>query len=180
MRHKSRKHRKKPMGQAALRRIQVAVAAAADTVAAYDRKRFAWGFIVSLSALALGTYHPAMAQDKRSQDWKQGPYDPDQDDLAVRTSTTAGRNASNMAGRAAPTPDYDRGAAPPIRLAANEDPPGGSKQPFDVPEGELEGALLTFSRQANLQILYSSELVTGLRSRGVQGDYTPDEALTRH
>ena len=167
------------MGEAALRRIQAAVAAAADTVAGYDRKRFAWGFIVSLSALALGTYHPAMAQDKRSQDWKQGPYDPDQDKLSFRTNAPNGRSAFDSAGRAARTPDYDRGAAPPIRLAANEEPLGGSKQPFDVPEGDLEGAPLTFSRQANLQILYSSELVTGLRSRGVQGDYTPDEALTR-
>jgi iron complex outermembrane receptor protein len=179
MRHKSRKHRKKRMGEAALHRIQAAVVAAADTVAGYDRKRFTWGFIVSLSALALGSYHPAMAQDKRLQDWKQGPYDPDQDELALRANAKSGRSAFDLAGRAARTPDYDRGAAPPIRLAANEDPPGGSKQPFDVPAGDLEGALFTFSGQANLQILYSSDLVTGLRTRGVQGDYTPDEALTR-
>ena len=179
MRHKSRKHRKKPVREAALRRIQAAVAAASETVAGYDRKRFAWGFIVSLSALALGTYHPAMAQDKRSQDWKQGPYDPDQDKLGFRSNATGGRSAFDVPGRAGRTADYDRAAAPPLRMAANEDPPGGSKQPFDVPEGELEGALLTFSRQANLQILYSSELVSGLRSRGVQGDYTPDEALAR-
>jgi iron complex outermembrane receptor protein len=179
MRHKIRKHRKKPMGEAALRRVQAAVAAAADTVAGYDRKRFAWGFIVSLSALTLGAYHPAMAHDKRSQDWKQGPYDPDQDDAAFRANGTSGRSAFDFAGRAGRTPDYDRGATPPIRLAANEEPPGGSKHPFDVPEGDLEGALLNFSRQANLQILYSSDLVTGLRSRGVQGDYTPDEALNR-
>lgn len=166
------------MGEAALRRIQAAVASATETVAAYDRKRFAWSFIVSLSALALGTYHPAMAQDKRSQDWNQGPHDPEQDDLALRAGAT-GRDRLDSAGRAVRTPDYDRGAAPPIRLAANEESPGGSKQPFDVSEGDLEGALFTFSGQANLQILYSSELVTGLRSRGVQGDYTPDEALTR-
>jgi iron complex outermembrane receptor protein len=167
------------MGEAALRRIQAAVAAAADTVAGYDRKRFAWGFIVSLSALALGTYHPAMAQDKQRQDWKQGAYDPDQDDLALQGNAAAGRSAVDSTKRAGRTPDYDRGAPTLIRLAANEESPGGSKQPFDVPEGELEGALFTFSGQANLQILYSSDLVTGLRSRGVQGDYTPDEALTR-
>ncbi|MGD9729319.1 MAG: hypothetical protein AB7V39_23495, partial [Nitrospiraceae bacterium] len=117
MRHKIRKHRKKPMGEAALRRIQAAVAAAADTVGGYDRKRFAWGFIVSLSALALGTYHPAMAQDKAWQDWKQGRHEPNRDELDFRDTATAGRSASDLAGRASRIPDYDRGAAPPIRVA---------------------------------------------------------------
>lgn len=48
---------------------------------------------------------------------------------------------------------------------------------FDIPAGDLQAALLAFSRAADLQLLYPAELTAGLRTRGVQGRYTPEQAL---
>jgi len=50
---------------------------------------------------------------------------------------------------------------------------------FDIPPGDLQGALLEFSRVADLQLLYPSAMTAGLATAGVQGSFTPEEALRR-
>jgi outer membrane receptor protein involved in Fe transport len=58
-------------------------------------------------------------------------------------------------------------------LAAADDSP---KQ-FDIPAGELGYALRDFGRQANQQILFSTDLVRGKSTNGVKGWLTPSTAL---
>lgn len=48
---------------------------------------------------------------------------------------------------------------------------------FDIADAELASALNTFARQADQQIIFSSQLVAGKRSRGVSGDMAPAKAL---
>jgi iron complex outermembrane receptor protein len=50
---------------------------------------------------------------------------------------------------------------------------------IDIPSQNLAQALHEFGRQANLQVLYSHDLVAGLRSPNVQGRMEPSEALER-
>ncbi len=50
---------------------------------------------------------------------------------------------------------------------------------FDVPPQSLGTALDSLAKEAGLQILYPPEAVEGLRTRGVQGEYTPQEAIKR-
>ncbi|QVQ26600.1 TonB-dependent siderophore receptor [Achromobacter deleyi] len=50
---------------------------------------------------------------------------------------------------------------------------------IDIPPQSLAQALHELSRQAHLQVLYSQDLVEGLRSPGVQGRMEPAEALER-
>lgn len=48
---------------------------------------------------------------------------------------------------------------------------------FTIPAGDLQSALLAFSQQADLQLLYSADITAALRTQGVQGAYTPEQAL---
>jgi outer membrane receptor protein involved in Fe transport len=48
---------------------------------------------------------------------------------------------------------------------------------FDISGGELARALNTFARQANQEIVFSSTLVAGMRTKGVRGNLPPRAAL---
>ncbi len=50
---------------------------------------------------------------------------------------------------------------------------------FDVPPQSLGTALDSLAKEVGLQILYPPEAVEGLTTRGVQGEYTPQEAIKR-
>lgn len=50
-------------------------------------------------------------------------------------------------------------------------------QRYDVPPGELQAALLAFSQQADLQLLYPADLAAGRETQGVRGVYRPEQAL---
>ncbi|SEH12915.1 TonB-dependent siderophore receptor [Sphingopyxis sp. YR583] len=50
-------------------------------------------------------------------------------------------------------------------------------QSFSIPAGDLAGALQTYSARTGVQLVYSSELVSGKRSAGVSGSMTPQQAL---
>lgn len=50
---------------------------------------------------------------------------------------------------------------------------------FDIAAGPLEGALVAYARQADVQLLYTADLVAGLRTSGVSGRHAPDAALDR-
>jgi len=50
---------------------------------------------------------------------------------------------------------------------------------FNIPGGDLNAALGAFSAETGVQIVMSYDAVKGVQSRGVKGDLSPDEALTR-
>ncbi|MGH7020172.1 MAG: TonB-dependent receptor plug domain-containing protein, partial [Brevundimonas sp.] len=50
---------------------------------------------------------------------------------------------------------------------------------FDVPSGELKGALDTYARQAGVQLVYKTEDVRGVRTRGVHEAVDAETALRR-
>ncbi len=50
---------------------------------------------------------------------------------------------------------------------------------FNVPGGDLEAALNAFTAQSNVQLVVSSDAIRGVRTRGTQGDLSPDVALLR-
>ncbi|MBK1699143.1 TonB-dependent siderophore receptor [Rhodovibrio salinarum] len=52
-------------------------------------------------------------------------------------------------------------------------------QRFDIPAGDLQTALLAFSQAVDLQLLYPAEMTAERQTQGVQGSYTPEEALSR-
>ena len=58
-------------------------------------------------------------------------------------------------------------------------PAAGAQQlrKFDIAGGTLARALNVFARQANREIIFSSDLVAGKRTRGVRGDLMPHDAL---
>ncbi|BCA52867.1 ligand-gated channel [Nitrospira sp. KM1] len=154
--------------------ITLAAGVATTTAAGSSHHRFAWGFLVSLSALALGTYHPAMGGEIRTDDWKPTPREPDTD-LSPKHGWGTPKNQSARNPENIVTDPSEKRR--PIRLAANEVAEGGPKQTFDIPAGDLETALLNFSRQSGIQLLYPSELVAGIETQGLQGSYAPEEAL---
>jgi iron complex outermembrane recepter protein len=173
MAHKQRTHHHSTRAtRAAAARVQTALSATSTEQAGVSRHRFVWNFLASLSALALGVYHPAMPSEVRAEDWKPTPREPERDRDPFGTRTDP-RNPW----RSDRNTDISRSPVPTIRLAANDELQSGSKQRFDIPAGELESALITFSRQTGIQSMYPSDLVAGRRTRGVQGDYTPEEAL---
>jgi len=53
-----------------------------------------------------------------------------------------------------------------------------AKRSFKLPAGDAEKALKVFSEQARLEVLYPTDLVSGVRTRSVSGDLLPREALT--
>lgn len=50
---------------------------------------------------------------------------------------------------------------------------------FDIPAGPLADALLQFSETSGQRVLFGTDLVRGLRSDGLRGNYTAREALQR-
>jgi outer membrane receptor protein involved in Fe transport len=50
---------------------------------------------------------------------------------------------------------------------------------FDIPGGDLKAALTAYTNQAGVQLLFSGEAMQGLRTRGVKGALSSDEALSR-
>ena len=50
---------------------------------------------------------------------------------------------------------------------------------FDIAAGPLDAALVRFANQGAVQLLYTPDLVAGLRTEGVRGAYPATEALTR-
>jgi outer membrane receptor protein involved in Fe transport len=50
---------------------------------------------------------------------------------------------------------------------------------FDIPAGALSQALRTFGQTAGEQIIFTEDLVSGVSSTGLKGDFTPDAALRR-
>jgi iron complex outermembrane receptor protein len=134
-----------------------------------------WGFLASLSAVALSLYHPGMPSDVRAEDWKPTPREPEQG--SDPRYPTGARDQDRWPWRSDRTADLSRNPDPKIRLAANEGSEGGPKQSFDIPAGNLETALIGFSRQSGIQLLYASDLVAGHETTGLRGDYVPEDAL---
>ena len=54
-----------------------------------------------------------------------------------------------------------------------------SRFDINVPAGELAGAVDTLARQTQLQVLYDKQLLDGKTTPGLQGSYTPREALEK-
>jgi iron complex outermembrane receptor protein len=54
-----------------------------------------------------------------------------------------------------------------------------AERDFDIPPGELSGALRAFATQSDQQIFFAADLVAGLRSQGVRGRLTSSAALDR-
>ncbi len=50
---------------------------------------------------------------------------------------------------------------------------------FDLPAGDAERALRDFSAQSGVQVLFSSETATGVRTNAVKGEFIPGEAMNR-
>lgn len=50
---------------------------------------------------------------------------------------------------------------------------------FDIAAGPMDAALVAYARQADVQLLYTAELVAGLRTQGVTGRHAPEAALDR-
>ncbi|HJS92478.1 MAG TPA: TonB-dependent receptor [Steroidobacteraceae bacterium] len=66
-----------------------------------------------------------------------------------------------------------------VGFAAPEARAGGSARHFDIPAESVGTALDDFARQADVTLLFSSTLVGGLKTSGVQGDFTVTQALGR-
>ena len=54
-----------------------------------------------------------------------------------------------------------------------------AKQTFDLRAGEAEQTLKQFSEQSGRQVIFPTDIVQGIRTRAVKGDYTVREALDR-
>ncbi len=66
------------------------------------------------------------------------------------------------------------------RLAQAGTPAAGqATRRFDIPSQPLSSALTQFGRQAGLQVAVDSTVVSGLRTDGLRGDYTPEQAIAR-
>ncbi|BCA57167.1 TonB-dependent siderophore receptor [Nitrospira sp. KM1] len=129
----------------------------------------AWGIMVGLSSMALSAHNPALAQD-----WR-GDQPTSQDGSPSRNH--AGARLLNGSSRSLGGDQQPQRSLPGLRLAAQQDVQGGPKQPFDIPAGNLQSALQAFSKQVDLQIFYTSDVVAGVQTQGVKGVYTPQEAL---
>ena len=54
-----------------------------------------------------------------------------------------------------------------------------ARRTFNVPAGEAEKAIKLFSEQARLEVLFPTEIVSGVRTRAVNGELPAREALSR-
>jgi hypothetical protein len=50
---------------------------------------------------------------------------------------------------------------------------------FDIPAGDLNAALDAYASTTGTQLVVSSDAVRGVKTRGVSGDFSSDEALSR-
>ena len=57
--------------------------------------------------------------------------------------------------------------------------PASTRHAYVIPAGSLKDALDALASQAGVSVLFSPDLVTGKRTRGVSGQFTPAEALGR-
>ncbi len=85
-----------------------------------------------------------------------------------------------MLAAAAPALAVDRHAPPAAagsddRILAQADT--SRTRAFTIPAGDLQSALLAFSQQADLQLLYAAGMTAALRTDGVRGTHTPEQAL---
>src|SRR5689334_19599265 len=55
----------------------------------------------------------------------------------------------------------------------------GLKTHYDIPAQPLAAALKNLAETGDLQLVYSPEVVAGVRSQALKGEYTPLEALDR-
>ncbi len=58
-------------------------------------------------------------------------------------------------------------------------PPAATPQAFDVPAGRAERTLAIFARQSAQGTLFPTDMVQGIKTLAVQGEFTPLEALSR-
>ncbi len=56
---------------------------------------------------------------------------------------------------------------------------GAGARGFDVPGGDLNAALNAYAKQSGVQLIYSGDAVRNVRSQGVKGDLSADDALVR-
>src|SRR3546814_1291182 len=68
-------------------------------------------------------------------------------------------------------------AALALWLAAAPVAAAQSVRSLDIPAGDLGRALNSFARQANQELIFSSALVAGKRTKGVRGGLEPRAAL---
>ncbi|WP_369038932.1 TonB-dependent receptor [Stenotrophomonas maltophilia] len=61
--------------------------------------------------------------------------------------------------------------------AANAQAAAAAPQAYAIPEQPLADAVRSFGRQAQVQVVFRSDLVEGRRSRAVNGHYSPAQAL---
>ncbi|HVT25782.1 MAG TPA: TonB-dependent receptor [Rhizomicrobium sp.] len=54
-----------------------------------------------------------------------------------------------------------------------------SARDFNIPSGDLESALDSYTAQTGVALIVSNEAIHGIRTKGVQGDLSADDALTR-
>ncbi len=66
-----------------------------------------------------------------------------------------------------------------VGLANAQDASAVMRMPTHIPAQELGAALKSFAQTRDLQVLYFSELVKGLRTQGAAGELTDSEALNR-
>ncbi len=64
-------------------------------------------------------------------------------------------------------------------LAANLAFADPAKATVNIPPQELSSALKTLAGQTNSQLLFATDALQGVRTEGVSGSYTPEEALKR-
>lgn len=57
--------------------------------------------------------------------------------------------------------------------------PKAAKTHFHIESAAGAAALNEFSRQAQLQLLFDSKILNGVRTRAIDGSYTPVEALEK-
>ncbi|WP_297186498.1 TonB-dependent siderophore receptor [uncultured Porticoccus sp.] len=66
---------------------------------------------------------------------------------------------------------------PAIGYAQPASPQAQQKQEYQIPAGTLEQALNALGRQAGIVLMFSSELVSGKSSNGLNGHFAPGQAL---
>jgi len=171
MRQKKVKQQRRTLRrQAMIDRLNQVVSATADTVTGYHRHSLVWGFLVGVSSMALGAYHPALAQD-----WRETPSRPG-GGVAADRHPSGLIQAGHLTGPITQSRNANSGA---VKLVADQDRPIATTQSFDIPEGSLAEALKAYARLVEWQLLYRSDLVAGLQTAGVQGTYSNQDALRR-
>lgn len=90
----------------------------------------------------------------------------------ARAESPASRLAAERAGEAAQDVP-----ATPVLVAQGVVAQAAAEQSYAIPAGPLAPALNRFADESGLQLIYSAELAENARTRGIQGSYTPEQAL---